>query len=166
MLMKKITFMLLAAFMAVVSWAGVPSDKMVKRAPVQMAGLSMDQAKQVTPKQKVATAKLQAPAKSLAAKAIGKAKAMRAPKKAGITDLISADWMLCSDYYEYDSEAGQLVPATITGGGTPIKFSMVDAETVAIEGFTSDATEPVKAKFSTTVSEDLQAAGVIAVVTI
>ncbi len=166
MLMKKITFMLLAAFMAVVSWAGVPSDKMVKRAPVQMAGLSMDQAKQVTPKQKVATAKLQAPAKSLAAKAIGKAKAMRAPKKAGITDLLSADWMLCSDYYEYDSEAGQLVEATPASGATPITFSLVDAQTVAIEGFINGATEAIQATFTTTVSEELQAQGVVATATI
>jgi len=166
MLMKKITFMLLAAFMAVVSWAGVPSDKMVKRAPVQMAGLSMDQAKQVTPKQKVATAKLQAPAKRLAAKAIGKAKAMRAPKKAGITDLLSADWMLCSDYYEYDSEAGQLVEATPASGGTPITFSLVDAQTVAIEGFINGATEAIQATFTTTVSEELQAQGVVATATI
>ena len=163
--MKKFTFMLLAAFVAVVSWAVLPSDLIEKRASLQLSGLNKDQAKQMTPKQKLADAKLQVPASRLA-KAMGMTNARKAPKKASIADLLTAEWMLCTDYYEYDEEAGQLVPATITGGGTPIKFSMVDAGTVAIEGFTSDATEPVQATFSTTVSEDLQTAGVIAVVTI
>lgn len=166
--MKKFTFMLLAAFVAVVSWAGLPSDKMVKRSSVQMAGLSSVQANRVTPKQKLATAQLQAPEGRLVAraKAMGKTGARKAPRRAGLTDLLSAEWMLCTDYYEYDQEAGQLVPATITAGGTPISFTVADAQTISISGFISGATEALQATFTTTVSEDLQAQGVIASVSI
>ena len=76
--MKKFTFMLLAAFVAVVSWAVLPSDLIEKRASLQLSSLNKDQAKQMTPKQKLADAKLQVPASRLA-KAMGMTNARKAP---------------------------------------------------------------------------------------
>ncbi|MBR6189616.1 MAG: choice-of-anchor J domain-containing protein [Prevotella sp.] len=159
--MKKFTFMLIAAFMAVVSWAGLSSDKMVKKAPMQLAGQVTTSAKQVTPTKKAATVKLQAPASNrMAAKA--KAGARKAPKKAGIADWTAGEWMLCSDYYEYDAEAEGLVEATPAAGGTPIVFSEIDEQTIGIEGFTSDAEEVILATYAATTDEELLAAGVVA----
>ena len=159
--MKKFTFMLIAAFMAVVSWAGLSYDKMVKKAPMQLAGQVTTSAKQVTPTKKAATVKLQAPASNrMAAKA--KAGARKAPKKAGIADWTAGEWMLCSDYYEYDAEAEGLVEATPAAGGTPIVFSEIDEQTIGIEGFTSDAEEVILATYAATTDEELLAAGVVA----
>ena len=159
--MKKFTFMLIAAFVAVMSWAAPLSDKMVKKAPMQLVGQMKTSARQATPK-KPAPVRLQAPVNN---RMVARAKTgvRKAPRKAGIADLLSKQWMLCSDYYEYESG---LVGATPAAGGTVIGFSMLDATTIGIDGFISDATETVQATFTTSVDADLQAEGIVAVVSI
>lgn len=154
--MKKFTFMLLAAFIAVTAMAAGPEKRGMQ---ALKANAVTSVTKQVTPKAKAV--KVEAPVKlnKMAQKA--KAGARKAAKKVGAEDLLSIDWMLCSDYYQYDSEAGGLVEATPASGGTPVTFKMVDEETIAIEGFTSDATEAIQATFAMTTNEELLAEGII-----
>ena len=166
--MKKFTFMLLAALIAVASWAGVPTKGLQVTKAMPLSYQKMTSAKQLAPTKKAATYQVQAPVTSKFAKMAQKAKAgaKKAPKKAGLADLLAMDWMLCSEYYEYDSEAGTLVGATPAAGGTSISFSMVDAQTVSIEGFISGATEAIQATFAMTTDEELLAAGVVAEISI
>ncbi len=158
--MKKFTFLLIAAFMAVAAWAGVPSEKMVKKAPLQTASLRMAPAKQMVPKQKAVQMKLQAPAANrFAAKA--KAGAKKAPKKKIVVDdLLNKEWMMCSQFLTYNSETQQLEPDVPAAGGTAIKFSVVDAQTVAVEGFIPGATELIQATYTETKDEELLSYGV------
>ena len=162
--MKKFTFMLLATFIAVAAMAAGLEKRGMKA--LNTNAVMTSSVKQVTPKTKAV--KVQAPITENLKKLTKKAKAnvRKAPRKAEITDLLKADWMLCSDYYEYDEEAGGLVPATPAAGGTPITFEMVDETTIGIEGFTSDATEIINATISTTVTDDLQEQGIIAILSI
>ena len=161
--MKKFTFMLIAAFIAVASWAGAPVKKATALQPQSIVQLD---AQKKAPKLTKAAApfKVTAPATNrLAAKA--KTNARRAPKMAGVTDLLTKEWMLCSEYYTYSQTEG-LIPSTPAAGGTVISFSLIDATTIGIEGFVKGATEIVEATFTTEVDEELQADGVIAVATI
>ena len=155
--------MLLAAFMAVGAMAAGPEKRQMKAlTPAQVTS----SVKQNMPKGKAVMVK--APVineiKMMAQKA--KASARKAPKKAGIADLLSADWMLCSDYYEYDEEAGGLVAATIPAGGHSISFEMTDDKTISISTFTSDATEAIQGTVAATTDEELLAQGVVAEITI
>lgn len=160
--MKKFTFMLLAAFIAVTAMA----TGLEKRQALNLNSVATTSVKQVTPKAKAA--KVQMSAVENLKKVTNKAKAnvRKAPKKAGIADLLSVDWMLCSYYYEYDSEAGSLVESTPAAGGTPVSFSIIDEQTVAINGFTSDATEAIQGTVAVTTDEELLAEGVIAEISI
>lgn len=160
--MKKFTFMLLAAFIAVTAMA----TGLEKRQALNLNSVATTSVKQVTPKAKAA--KVQMSAVENLKKVTNKAKAnvRKAPKKAGIADLMSVDWMLCSYYYEYDSEAGSLVASTPAAGGTPVSFSMLDEQTIAINGFTSDATEAIQGTVAVTTDEELLAEGVIAEISI
>jgi len=155
--MKKFTFMLLTAFIAVAAMAAGPEKRGMQALKANAVMTSVT--KQVTPKAKAV--KVEAPVKfnKMAQKA--KAGARKAAKKVGAEDLLSIDWMLCSEYYQYDSEAGGLVEATPATGGTPVTFEMVDEQTIAIKGFTSDATEAIQATFAMTTDEELLAEGII-----
>lgn len=131
---------------------------------MQLAGQKVTSARQVTPKPAVPFG-LKAPVNNrMAAKARTIAK--KAPRKAGVDDLLNNQWMLCSQYYDYNQEAGALVEATPSAGGTVIAFSMIDATTVGIEGFINGASETIQATFTTDVSDELKAAGVIAIASI
>ena len=162
--MKKFTFMLLATFIAIAAMAAGPEKRGMLT--LNTNAVVTSSVKQVTPKAKAV--KVQAPVTENLKKLTKKAKAnvRKAPKKVEIADLLKADWMLCSDYYEYDSEEGGLVAATPAAGGTPITLEMVDETTIGIEGFTSDATEIINATISTTVTDDLQEQGIIAILSI
>ena len=84
--MKKFTFMLIAAFVAVASWAGVPVKKATA---LQLQNVVQLDAQKKAPKLVKAAApfKVTAPVTNrLAAKV--KANVRRAPKKAGIADLL------------------------------------------------------------------------------
>ncbi len=163
--MKKFSLMMIAAFIAVVSWAAQPVDRQVKQAPMQLSSLNKADARQFVPGQKAPVAQLQAiTSNRMTAKA--KANVRRAPKKASVTDLLSKQWMLLSDNYTYDAEAQELVEAEPFSDGTLVTFSLIDMQTIGIDGFVNGADQTVKATFSMTVDEELQAQGVVAVVTI
>ena len=119
-------------------------------------------AKQTTPKAKAV--RVQAPTDNKMLKGF-RSTMKKAPRKVEIADLLSVQWMLCSQYYAANEE-GQLEPSIPAAGGTPISFEMSGLSTVSIKGFTPDATEAIEASFSMNVSEEMQAAGVVAEVTI
>ena len=170
--MKKFTFMLLAAFIAVTAMAAGPQKR---EKTLNANAVVTSSVKQVTPKTKAVKV-----AATVADKLTQKAKAgvKKAPKKAGIMDLLTADLMLCSNYYEYDSDAEGLVPSLPTAGGWPIEIGEIDqnqlvtdltttgSAAITINGFTSSATEAVDAQISLAVPEEAVAEGVIAVLTI
>ncbi len=160
--MKKFTFMLLAAFIAVAAMAAGPEKRggQALNATAVMTSVT----KQATPKTKAV--KVQAPVKFNKLAQRAKAGAKKAAKKVSAEDLLSADWMLCSQYYEYNEEAGGLAAATPSAGGHSITFQMVDEQTLAIGGFTSDATETIQATFAMTTDEELLAEGIIIEATI
>ena len=160
--------MLIAAFIAVASWAVVPVKKATALQPQSIVQLD---AQKKAPKlvKPAAPFKVTTPVTNrLAAKA--KANARKAPKKdVSITDLLAmlnGDYMLCSNLYEYDEEENDIVSAVPAAAGTPIKFKLIDATTIGIEGFTSYAEETIKATFSMDVPEELAQAGVVATATI
>ena len=161
--MKKFTFMLIAAFVAVASWAGVP----VKKSTVlQPQNVVLKDAVKKAPMhfRTAAPFKVQVPVNNrFVAKA--KSNARKAPRKVAVEDFFDKDFMLCSEYYDYDETEG-LVEATPAAGGTPITISKIDDETVGIDGFIADATETIQATLSLKVDEELAAEGVVAVVTI
>lgn len=162
--MKKFTFMLLAAFIAVAAMAAGPEKRgsQALNATAVMTSPVMQKALKAQ-----AFHKVQAPVANkikLAQKI--KTSARKASKKVAITDLLSMDWMLCSQFYTYDEEAGGLVPDTPTAGGTPISFSMIDEQTIGIEGFINGATEIIQATFTLTTDPELMAQGIIAEVSI
>ena len=171
--MKKFTFMLLAAFIAVTAMAAGPQ----KRGNVALNANAVvtNSVKKAAPKAQAV--KVQAPvAEKIALQA--KSRAKKAPKKAGIMDLLTADLMLCSNYYDYDSDLESLVPGTPAAGGWSIDFGEIDQQqlmteiattgsgNVSINGFTTDATEPIEAQISLVVPEEAAAEGVIATITI
>lgn len=169
--MKKFTLMLIAALMAVTSWAGVPADGSAftpkKKAELYMRSLVPMQ-KQVTPKQFAGKA-VQAPAHNkLYAAARTAAKAKKAPRKAGILDgltNIDGQLMLVSSYYETNDD-GEIVDGEPAAGGWPISVTKVDDETVAIEGFTSYADQSITAKVAPLTDEELLEQGFVAQATI
>ena len=158
--MKKFTFMLLAAFIAVAAMAAGPEKRGMQA--LKANAVLTSSAKQVTPMAKAV--KVQAPVADKFNKVAQKAKAgaKKAQKKVGLEDLLAQNWMICSEYYEYDSEAGSLVAATPAAGGHAASFTMVDEQTIAISNFTSDATEAIQGTFTLTTDEKLLEAGVIA----
>lgn len=168
--MKKFTLVLLTAFIAVVAWAGLPSDKLVKRGPAQLTNIQAVQTNHMVPTKKVTTMKWQSMPLNYryAAKANAKANkmAVKPLNRAGVEDLLAMQWMLCSDYYTYDTEAGGMVPSAPTAGGTPVTFTVVDEQTVTINGFTSDATEAITATIEAVTDEKLLAQGILASVSI
>lgn len=160
--MKKITFMLMTAFIAVAAMAAGPLKRGMQTLDANVVTVS--QVKQKTPKAK-AVRNLQTPdANKMMQSAQTTMK--KARKKAGIMDFLSVQWMLCSDYFEYNSEAGMLEPCTIASGGTPISFTMTGEISLVINGFTSDATEAIAASFSVVTDPELLAAGIVAEVSI
>lgn len=160
--MKKFTLMLMAAFIAVTAMA----TGFEKRQALNLNPVAKTSVKQVTPKAQPAKVQMTAVENLKKATSKTQTNVRKAPKKAGITDLMEVDWMLCSYYYDYDSDAGSLVESTPAAGGTPVTFSMVDEQTIAINGFTSDATEAIQGTVTVTTDEELLAEGVIAEISI
>ena len=158
--MKKFTTMLMAAFIAVAAMAAGPEKRGMQALNANAAVTSV--AKQTTPKAKAV--RVQVPTDNKVLKGV-RSTMKKAPRKVEIADLLSAQWMLCSQYYAANEE-GQLEPSIPAAGGTPISFEMSGLSTVSIKGFTPDATEAIEASFSMNVSEEMQAAGVVAEVTI
>ncbi len=158
--MKKFTSMLMAAFIAVAAMAAGPEKRGMQALNANAAVTSV--AKQTTPKAKAV--RVQAPTDNKMLKGV-RSTMKKAPRKVEIADLLSVQWMLCSQYYAANEE-GQLEPSIPAAGGTPISFEMSGLTTVSIKGFTPDATEAIEASFSMNVSEEMQAAGVVAEVTI
>lgn len=172
--MKKITLMLIAAFMAVVSWAGAPVQKgdfTPKKERAQVQNLKMAPAQKVTPKM-VAPFKGQLPATAKPMAKKMKAGVRKAASKATAADfvqLLSKDYMLVSEYYEY-TQQGPVV-ATPAAGATPIKFSVADmaSMSVAIQGikpFGYEAEEEILATVELATDAELLADGVVATATI
>ncbi len=98
--MKKFTFMLIAAFVAVASWAGVPVKKSTA---LQAQNVVQMDAQKKAPKLIKAAAPFMVTApvtNRLSSKA--KANVRKAPKKASIADKLTGDLMLVSDYYDVD----------------------------------------------------------------
>ena len=163
--MKKFTFMLMAAFIAVAAFAAGPEKRGMQA--LNPGSVMTSSVKQVTPKSK-ATDKVLAPvANKMMRNATTRIK--KAPKKAGLEDLLSVQWMLCSDYYEYNSETEQLEPSIPEAGGTPVTFTLGESMqpiTIAINGFTSYATEAIEATVNLTDDEELLAQGIVAEISI
>ena len=160
--MKKFTFMLIAAFVAVASWAGVPVKKATA---LQLQNVVQLDAQKKAPKLVKAAApfKVTTPVTNrLAAKV--KANVRRAPKKAGIADLLKGDLMLVSDYYEVENQ--NIIEGTPAAGGWAVSASLTGDNTLAIEGFTSSATEPIEATFELATDPELLAKDVLATATI
>ena len=160
--MKKFTFMLIAAFVAVASWAGVPVKKATA---LQLQNVVQLDAQKKAPKLVKAAApfKVTTPVTNrLAAKV--KANVRRAPKKAGIADLLKGDLMLVSDYSEIENQ--NIIEGTPAAGGWAVSASLTGENTLAIEGFTSSATEPIEATFELATDPELLAKDVLATATI
>lgn len=154
--------MLIAAFVAVASWAGVPVKKATA---LQLQNVVQLDAQKKAPKLVKAAApfKVTTPVTNrLAAKV--KANVRRAPKKAGIADLLKGDLMLVSDYYEIENQ--NIIEGTPAAGGWAVSASLTGENTLAIEGFTSYATEPIEATFELTTDPELLAKDVLATATI
>lgn len=133
--MKKFTFMMIAAFMAVASFAGVPVRKAELAAPQQMTAV----------RTKVPTQKAM-PSMPFVKTSAKKVKAAaKAPRKVSSTAELAGDYILASDYYEWDEEKESYVEATPSAGGTPVTIEAVDETTISITGFTYDATEAILA---------------------
>ena len=165
MLMKKITFFaLLSVFFAVAALAASPETR--GRQALNATAVMTSPVKH-TPKAQ-AFHKVQTPMavnyKKMARKV--KAGVRKAPRKVEIADIFDMDWMLCSQYYEYSEEAGGLTASTPATGGTPIKLTWIDGQTIGIEGFTYDATETIQATFAVTTDEELKAQGIVAEISI
>ena len=75
--------------------------------------------------------------------------ARKAPRRVASVDELSGDFMLVSSYYVYQNG---LNPASPAQGATPISISKIDDTTIAISGFTSGATELIKATVDVTSS--------------
>ena len=164
--MKKFSLMMIAAFIAVFSWASQPVEGLVKKAPMQLSGEKIATVRQFVPGKKATTLNVQASATNrMVAKA--KASMRKAPKKAGVADLLSKQWMLISNNYTVNDE-GSLEKATPFSDGTVVSFSLIDATsmTIGIDGFIGNADQTLQATVSTEVSEELQAQGVAAVLSV
>lgn len=175
--MKKITFMLIALLCTVVALAAGPKRQfdaqLTKPAKTQVQYGKQIAAKQIQriPSQKVAPGKMQAPVSKMRMAAKARAKAAKAPSKAGIREviemLVGDNKMLISDYYDIDNETGKLVEAEPAMGGTPVSIARGDDEnTIAISGFTSDATEAIEGTVELTEDKELLEQGIIATIAI
>ncbi len=125
--MKKFTLMLLAAFMAVVSFAGQPMRQEMPAGRYFVPGrkaMKANQPQALRPLSSLAKA------------------ARKTPRKIASIDELAGDFMLISAYYDYDETLG-LVPTEPTMGGTPVTIAKTNETTLSITGFTSDATEAI-----------------------
>lgn len=133
--MKKFTFMMIAAFLAVASFAGVPVRKSEMATPRMMTAV-----RTTVPTQKAMTST------SFSLTSAKKVKAAKkAPRKISSTEELAGEYMLISSYYEWDDEQNGFVDAAPDAGAIPVTISVVDETTISIEGFTSDATEAILA---------------------
>ena len=135
--MKKFTLLLLAAFMAAVSFAGLPVRKSMPVVPQKIPAT-----RQFVPGRKAV--KVNQPQGQRPLSPMAKA-AKKAPRKIASLEELAGEFMLVSGYYDYDETEG-LVPAEPAMGGTPVTITKVDDTTLSIEGFTSSATEPIIAR--------------------
>ena len=136
--MKKVTLMLMAALLAVVSFAGTPVRKtMPTGAPRQMSA-----ERHFVPQRKATPASL--PMAQKAATKMRKAVRQTAPRRVSNIDELTGKRMLYSFYYTLDDD-NQLTLAEPSMGATPVTITKGSGTTLEIEGFTSDATEKIVA---------------------
>ena len=172
--MKKFTFTLMAAFLAVVAFAAGPKEMKIQKSATRIeANLKKAPARQLTPKP-APTHKVNAPANM--ARTMKTRTSAKAPRKAGITDLASllqTPVMLLSNYYDTDDK-GNLIPAAPAAGGWHVTISNVDqmslltsgTTTFSIENFTNEATEPIQGTLTLGAPEEYKEQGFIATITI
>lgn len=135
--MKKFTLMLIAAFVAVVSFAGTPMRKAMSFDARQLPAQ-----RHFAPQQKAVTASL--PTVTSAASNLKKAP-RRASRKIASIDELEGKWILASVYYEWDEESNDLKTKKPSSGGTTVTITKTGANTIAISGFTSDAENDIVA---------------------
>ena len=135
--MKKFTFMLIAVFMAVTSFAGVPVHQSVPVAQRQ----KVTAIRQHTHGRKAV--KVANPLARTAAAPLAK-KVRKAPRKAISVDELAGRYILASSYCDVNDD-GELVEADIAAGGKPITITKTGDNTIAISGFTYDTEEDITA---------------------
>ena len=131
--MKKITLMLIAALMAVVSFAGAPQRKATPLGAVKVSA-----ERQIVPQRKTVKNVSLPMATSQKAQKVRKAIRQVAPRRAASIDELTGEWMLVSQNFDFD-ENDDLVEAEIALGGRPVTFTKGDNGTILISGFTADA---------------------------
>lgn len=135
--MKKFTFMLIAALMAVASFAGVPERKAALNSPREVTFVRHNQSG------KKAMTVSQPLAQNTASKMFKAPK--KAPRKAVSIDALEGEYILASINYDVN-DAGELEEAAPAYSGTPVTIKKEGDNSIAITGFTSDATEDIIAK--------------------
>ena len=130
--MKKYLLTLVAAFIAVVSFA---QNGLVKQplSVVEMAPMT-NSIKTLDP-QSVPAKNLKAPK----AKVLGK----RAPHRAAISDIgeLEGEFIVANNEWGYDAAEQQLVPATVSRKGISARIEVTGANTIAIYGIDDNADE-------------------------
>lgn len=130
--MKKYLLTLVAAFIAVVSFA---QNGLVKQplSVVEMAPMT-NSIKTLDP-QSVPAKNLKAPK----AKVLGK----RAPHRAAISDIgeLEGEFIVANNEWGYDATEQQLVPATVSRKGISARIEVTSANTIAIYGIDGNADE-------------------------
>ena len=136
--MKKVTLMLIAALMAVVSFAGTP---LRKASPLNAKKVTVE--RQIVPQRKaVRTHSL--PTTTPQTQKVKKAIRKASPRKVASIDELAGEWMLCNFNYDYDDEEG-LVEAELAMSGRPVTFTKAGEATILITGFTPEAEEDITA---------------------
>ena len=128
--MKKILLTSLAALFAVISFAQVG----VKRQVVTMTN-------EPAPVTKVMDR--QSVVKNVKAPQVQTAFAKKDLRRAAISsiDELQGEFIVCNYEYTYDSEAEQLVPATVSRKGISANIEVIDENTIAIYGIDGNATD-------------------------
>ena len=165
MLMRKFTLMLVAALIAVTSWAVVPTRN-AKGHPLQKS-TAVQQLR--TPlKPSIKGVKVPVTNTLLTAARHAAPKARKAQRKVSPMDLVVSQYgdkmMLLSDCYTI-SNTGEPVASEPAAIGTPVTFEKVDDETIAISNFISGATEKILVKGGVATAEQM-AQGIVATFTI
>lgn len=135
--MKKFTLMLMAAFVAVVSFAGTPVRK-----AMPLGARQLPAQRRFEPQQKAVVTSL--PVVANAASTLKKGP-RKAPRTIASTDELDGMWMLASYYFEWDEESEELKVMQPSSGGNTVNIMKTGATTVAISHFISDATEEITA---------------------
>ena len=125
--MKKFTFMLIAAFVAVASFAVAPSAKTVLQKRMSLSEVKTATKQQVVPSKE---------AKQIVAspKAPSRLKARKAPRKISGTADLEGTFIAVNAIYDYDSEEGGLVEAIIPESGDITTITKIDDTTIGITG--------------------------------